>query len=264
MKAEAVFTTIDNRGVARLTFNRHECRNAFDEALIDRICDEIGRLSSDTHVRAIVLTGAGSAFCAGADVAMMARAADNPSNDNKDDARRLSHMLQSIYTAPVPTIAFINGPTIAAGIGVACACDIAIAADHATFAFSEVRFGLTPAVISPYVIEAIGARQARRYFLTGEKFDCETALRLGLVHAVAPAARLDNMLNAIVTDLRLGGPEAQNETKDLIRNVSGRPIEERLIEGNANRIARIRSGDEGREGIAAYLEKRPPTWVTDG
>ncbi|MFQ5564059.1 MAG: enoyl-CoA hydratase-related protein, partial [Parvularculaceae bacterium] len=182
MTEPLLITTIDSRGVARLTMNRPEIRNAFNQALIGQICDAIGRLNADANVRVIVLTGAGSAFSAGADLHMMRAVADYSPMENKDDARRLAHMLHAIYCASKPTVALVNGPAMGGGLGLIAACDIAIAAEEAFFALTEARIGLIPAVISPFVMQAIGARQARRYFLTGERFDAVRAKELGLVH----------------------------------------------------------------------------------
>ncbi|NNL89148.1 MAG: gamma-carboxygeranoyl-CoA hydratase, partial [Marinicaulis sp.] len=178
MTEQSLITTIDKRGVARLTLNRPEVRNAFDEGLIHNICDTMGRLGADENVRIIVLTGTGSVFCAGADLNMMSRVAGYTQTENTDDARRLAHMLWSIYHSPKPTIARVNGPAMGGGLGLIAACDISIGVDDAFFALSEVRVGLIPAVISPFVIEAIGPQQARRYFLSGEKFDAERAKEL--------------------------------------------------------------------------------------
>lgn len=259
--ADQLLAAVDGRGVARLTMNRPELRNAFNEALIGGICDAMGRLSADVNVRVIVLTGAGSAFSAGADLSMMKRVAAYSAAENKDDARRLAHMLHSIYSSTKPTVALVNGPAMGGGVGLTAACDIAIAADTAFFALTETRLGLVPAVISPFVVQAIGARQARRYFLTGERFDAETARRLGLVHMVAMPEQLEATLDGVIDDLLACGPLAQNEAKDLIRAVADRPVTEGVMEDAAGRIARLRASPEGREGVTAFLEKRKPRWV---
>lgn len=261
MKDQHLITTVDKRGVARLTMNRPELRNAFNEALIGEICDAMGRLSADINVRVIVLTGAGSAFSAGADLNMMKRVAEFSAAENKDDARRLAHMLSSIYSSTKPTVALVNGPAMGGGVGLTAACDIAIAADTAFFALSEARLGLIPAVISPFVVQAIGARQARRYFLTGERFDAETARRLGLVHMVAMLEQLEATLDGVINDLLACGPVAQDEAKDLIRAVADRPVTDAVMEETAGRIARLRASKEGKEGVTAFLEKRKPNWV---
>lgn len=261
MKDQVLLTTIDSRGVARLTMNRPEVKNALNEALIEAICDAMGRLSADANVRIVVLTGAGDAFCGGADINMMRRVAEYSAAENKDDARRLAHMLNSIYTSTKPVIALVNGPAMGGAVGLAAACDIAIAVDTAFFALSEVRLGIIPAVISPFVVQAIGVRQARRYFLTGERFDAETARRIGLVHMAAMPAQLEATLDGAIANLLACGPGAQKEAKELIRAVKNRPINESVIEDTAGRIARLRASPEGKEGLEAFLEKRKPNWI---
>ncbi len=256
-----LLVTIDNRGVARLTLNRPDVRNAFNEKLIGDICDAVARLSTDQNVRILVVTGAGAAFCAGADLDMMRRVADYSAQENKDDARRLAHMLQSIYLCEKPTIALVNGAAMGGGVGIVAACDIAIASEDAVFGLTEVRVGLIPAVISPFVMRAMGTRQARRYFLTGERFDAETARRISLVHMVAMGAQLDATLDGVVRDLLACGPVAQKEAKDLIRCVAFQPIDDRIMEETSARIARVRSSPEGKEGVLSFLEKRKPDWI---
>lgn len=262
MTGQYLITTIDQSGVARLTMNRPELRNAFNQELIEEICEAMGRLSTNEAVRAVVLTGAGKAFSAGADLNMMRKVADYSPVKNKDDARRLSHMLASIYHSTKPTIALVNGPAMGGALGLITACDIAIGSEDAFFALSEVRLGLIPAVISPFVIQAIGARQARRYFITGERFDAETAKTIGLLHIVKPAAELDDALGAMLDNLLACGPIAQCEAKALIQAVAGRTIEEGVMNDTAERIARIRASKEGKEGITAFLEKRKADWTS--
>lgn len=261
MTDKVLLTDIDNRGVARLTMNRPGVKNAFNEDLIVAIADAVKTIAADLSVRAIVLTGAGDAFSAGGDLNMMRSAGEASSAENKDEARRLAHMLHTIYDAPKPVIALVNGATMGGGVGLVAACDIAIASDTAFFALSEARLGLIPAVISPFVIEAIGARQARRYFLTGERFDTETARRLGLIHMAAMAEQLEATLDGALKSLLACGPCAQREAKDLIRSVAGRAITDDIMEETAGRIARLRASDEGKEGMSAFLEKRKPNWV---
>lgn len=261
MSENVLLTTIDSRGVARLTLNRPDLRNAFNEEVIDQICDAMGRFNNDPNVRAIVLTGSGNAFSAGADLNMMKRVAEYSAAENKDDARRLAHMLQSIYHSPKPTIALVNGPAMGGGLGLIAACDIAIGAEEAFFALSEVRLGLIPAVISPFVVQAIGVRQARRYFLTGEKFDSKAAEDMGLLHMRAPRSALGDALKTLIENLLLGAPEAQNESKDLIRRVKYEHVTEGLLSDVAGRIAKRRASAEGKEGVIAFLEKRKPNWL---
>ncbi|MEX0644278.1 MAG: enoyl-CoA hydratase/isomerase family protein [Parvularculaceae bacterium] len=261
MGSEVLRTDIDSRGVARLTMNRPEIKNAFNEELIVAIAEGVARASADRNVRAIVLTGAGTAFSAGADLNMMKRVSQFSAAENKGDAKRMAQMLHAIYAAPKPTIALVNGPAMGGGVGLTAACDIAVAADTAFFALSESRLGIIPAVISPFVIEAIGARQARRFFLTGERFDAETARRIGLVHMVAIPENLEATLDGLLADLLAAGPIAQSEAKDLIRSVANRPINDAIMEDTAGRISRLRASAEGKEGVAAFLEKRKPNWV---
>ncbi len=263
MTEQVLITTIDQRGVAWLTMNRPEIRNAFNEQLIGEICEAMGRLTSDENVRVIVLTGAGTAFSGGADLNMMQRAAGYSAAENKDDARRLAHMLSSIYHSPKPTVALVNGPAMGGGIGLIAACDIAIGADTSFFALSEVRVGLIPAVISPFVIQAITVRQARRYFLTGERFDAATALRLGLLHKLAATDALNDALEVVLADLLVGGPASQELAKELIRKVAYRPLSEAVMEDTATMIAKTRASKEGKEGVTAFLEKRKPDWLTN-
>ena len=258
-----LIATIDTRGVARLTMNRPEVRNAFNEELIHQICDAMGRFNNDPNVRVVVLTGAGNAFSAGADLNMMKRVAGYSAAENKDDARRLAHMLQSIYHSPKPTIALVNGPAMGGGLGLIAACDIAVGAEEAFFALSEVRVGLIPAVISPFVVQAMGVRQARRYFLTGERFDSKTAEDMGLLHMRAPASALGDALEGVVENLLVGAPEAQGEAKQLIRTVKYQYITEGVLNETAERIARRRASPEGKEGVTAFLEKRKPGWLAD-
>lgn len=263
MSDQFLITTIDEHGIARLTMNRPDLRNAFNTALIESICDTMGRLSNQKDVRAIILTGAGKAFSAGADLNMMKQVATYSPAENKDDARRLAHMLATIYHCRKPTIARVNGPAMGGGLGLIAACDIAIGADTSFFALSEVRLGLIPAVISPFVIQAIGPRAARRYFLTGERFNAQTAREMGLLHIATSPDKLDDEINAMIDELLLCGPAAQWQARDLINAVAGRIIEDGLMNDTAERIAKIRASNEGKEGIDAFLQKRKPNWIAD-
>ncbi|MEM9170377.1 MAG: enoyl-CoA hydratase/isomerase family protein [Pseudomonadota bacterium] len=264
MEDQVLRVTVDRRGVARLTMNRPTVRNAFDEELIGALCDAMGAIAGDSGVRVVVLTGAGGAFCAGADLNMMRRAASFSDNENKDDARRLAHMLRAIYDSPKPVIARVNGPALGGGVGVVCACDVAVAVEESFFALSEVRLGLVPAVISPFVVRAMGPRPARRYFLTAERFDAEEAKRLGVVHKVVMGAQLDDAVDETVEKMLLAGPHALSASKDLIRRVAYEPITDGVMEETAGLIAGIRASDEGKEGVGAFLEKRPPAWINAG
>ncbi|MEM1397279.1 MAG: enoyl-CoA hydratase/isomerase family protein [Pseudomonadota bacterium] len=255
--------TIDPRGVATFKMNRPDVRNAFDEEMIGAICDAFGRYGHDDAVRAIIMTGAGKSFCAGADLNMMQRVAEYSADENRDDARRLAYMLNTINSCSKPVIAQVNGPAIGGGVGIVAACDIAVAAEEAFFSLSEVRLGLIPAVISPFVVQAITPNEARRWFLTGERFAASTAKRIGLVHMVAMGAQLDATVDALMQNVLAGGPNAQREAKALINAVAFKPIDGKVMEDTANRIATVRASAEGREGITSFLEKRKPSWVKE-
>lgn len=258
----AVLVSRDARGVATVTLNRPERRNAFDDALIRELNRCLTALARDRSVRVVVLTGAGSAFSAGADINWMRRVAGYSKRQNRADAMGLARMLQRLDTLPKPTVARVNGAAYAGAIGLVCACDVAVAAAEATFAISEVRLGLLPATIAPYVTATIGARQARRFNLTGEAFDADEALRIGLVHKVAPLAQLDAAIDEIVTALLNGAPDAQAKAKRMIAAVSGKPITPTVMVRTADAIAEARASPEGREGLAAFLDKRKPRFRT--
>jgi len=249
-------------GVARVTLNRPEVRNAFDDALIKLLHEAFVSLAKDQSVRAVVLAGNGPSFCAGADLNWMKRMAGYDFAANQRDAQALADMLAALDRMPKPTIARVHGPAFAGGTGLVAACDIAVGAKEAKFCFSEAKLGLSPATISPHVLRAIGERAARRYFLTAERFDAAEAWRLGLVHEIAnDDAQMDEKIGDIVDSLLACGPVAQTEAKALLRAVSGRPIMSELIQDTAERIAKIRSSPEGREGISAFLEKRRAAWI---
>lgn len=247
--------------IATVTLDRPDIHNAFDETLIARLTETFVDLDDDPAVRAVVLAGAGKSFCAGADLNWMKRMAAFGPEENLADANALAAMLRALYALSKPTIARVHGAAYGGGVGLVAACDIAIGAQDATFALSEAKLGLIPATIGPYVIEAIGARQARRYFLTAERFDAATARSIGLLHEVVPAQALDLRIDAILELLRAAGPHAQLECKALIRGVAHRPIDADVIAGTARHIAAVRASEEGREGVAAFLGKRAPAWV---
>ena len=248
--------------VAVVTLNRPEIRNAFDDGLISSLSRTLRDLESDDSVRAVVLAGAGPAFCAGADLHWMKRMAGYSYEQNLADARALAGMLKALDRMSKPTIARVHGAAFAGGVGLVAACDIAIGTPQAEFALTEAKLGLSPATISPYVVRAIGQRAARRYFLTAERFDAAEAQRLGLLSAVVPAETLDAAIDALLGHLSQGGPGALAAIKDLIRAVSCGPVDEAMIEDTAKRIAEIRVSPEGREGIASFLEKRKASWCS--
>lgn len=248
--------------VARVTLNRPQLHNAFDEALIQGLADAFAALGEDAAVRVVLLAGAGRSFSAGADLNWMKRAAGYDEERNRADARALELMLRTIDECPKPVVALVNGAAIGGGVGLVAACDIAIAAEGAQFATSEVRLGIVPAVIAPFVVRAIGPREARRWFLTAERFGAEEARRIGLVHEMVPADRLEERGAAMVAELLKGGPEAQAEAKRLVQVVRTMPQGGSILaEATVAMIADRRASAEGKEGIGAFLEKRKPGWV---
>jgi len=247
-------------GVARVTLDRPEIRNAFDDALIAALTSVLRELDADEGVRAVVLAGNGPAFCAGADLNWMKRMAGYGYEQNLADAQALAAMLQTLDRMRKPTVARVHGAAFAGGVGLVAACDIAIGVPEAKFCLSEARLGLSPATISPYVVRAMGERMARRYFLTAEVFDAAEARRVGLLTAVSPSEKLDGEIEEILRHLMMGGPQAMAKIKDLIRAVASGPVDDAMIADTATRIAEIRVSPEGREGIASFLEKRKPSW----
>ena len=254
---------VERRGqLATVWLNRPEVRNAFDDAAIAEITDVFSALGRETAVRAIVLAARGPVFCAGADLNWMKRMAGYSHAENLDDANRLAAMLRAIYECPRPVVARVQGDCYAGGMGLVAACDIAVAADTVRFCLSEVRIGLIPATISPYVIKAMGEQAARRYFLTAERFSAQEALRLSLVHeAVAPDA-LDAGVERLVDALLAASPDAVSEAQRLVREMGGRPVDDAVVADTVARIADIRASAQGREGVQSFLEKRKPSWLT--
>jgi methylglutaconyl-CoA hydratase len=247
-------------GVTTLTLNRPEVHNAFDEALIGNLADAFNAASNDTGVRAIVLRANGKSFSAGADLNWMKRMAGFSEEENLADAKRLAELLRIIDTCPKPTIARVHGHAFAGATGLIACCDLAVAVTEAEFAVTEVRLGLIPAVISPYLIRAMGARQARRWFLTAERFSAEQALAMNLIHEVVLAEELDPCVDHWLDAVRKAGPHALGAAKQLVRAVDQSP-DAAVVEETAKRIAVIRAGAEGKEGVAAFLEKRKPGWM---
>lgn len=260
MTLHAPLDVAHDGAIVRLTLNRPDMRNAFDETLIAALTSAVRQAAQDSRVRVLLLTGAGKAFCAGGDLNWMRKMATHTDADNRADATRLADMLHTIWSCPKPVVACVNGDAYAGGMGLLSACDIAIAAESAHFCLSETRLGLLPATISPYVIRAMGERAANRYFLTAERFDAATALRLGLLHDVVPAEALHDATDAICRTLCANGPDAVQASKRLVRDFAGQTIDAALIADTVERIASCRSTDEAREGVAAFLEKREPSW----
>jgi len=247
-------------GVATLTMARPEVFNAFDETMIAEMDAAFATLIDDGAVRIIVLAGAGKHFSAGADLQWMRRASEASFDWNVNDARRFSEMLARIESCPKPTVARVHGAALGGGVGLACACDIAIASDAASFSVSEAKFGILPSVIGPYLVNAIGKRQARRLALTTERIDATEALAIGLVQRVVPAAELDHALEDTVRHLSAGGPNAHREIKAYLGQLAVGPVTPEVRELTAQTIARVRGTDEAQEGFDAFLNKRPPKW----
>ena len=248
-------------GVATIWMNRPDVHNAFNEALIAELTDACRQLDADDSVRVVVLAGRGKSFSAGADLNWMRRAADASVEANLADARKLAGMLRALAELTKPTIARVQGAALGGGMGLASACDICVASTAASFATSEVKFGIIPSAISPYVLRAIGARQAGRYFQTAERISAAEAKALGLAHEVVAPEELDAKVAGIVASLVQGGPKSQAAATDLIRAVADQPVSDAVVEDTARRIAELRATPEAKEGLAAFLDKRPAAWV---
>jgi methylglutaconyl-CoA hydratase len=259
--AYATLIVGQRNAVATVALARPDVHNAFNETLIAELTRALRTLDADDSVRAVILLGQGRSFCAGADLNWMKKMAAYGHAENVADATALATMLAALVGMGKPTIARVHGAVFGGGVGLVAGCDIAIAAHDATFSLSEAKLGLIPATISPYVVEAIGARQARRYFLTAERFTAAEAFRIGLVHDIVPADELDARINEVLGALLLAGPRAQTAAKALIRAVAHQPIDARVIADTAERIAVARASAEGKEGVAAFLDKRAAAWV---
>ncbi len=250
------------RGVARIDMARPEVFNAFNEAMIGELADTFEQLAADPQVRVIVLAGEGQAFSAGADLQWMQRASAASPEWNLDDARRFAHMLHLVASCPKPTIARVQGLALGGGVGLVCACDLAIASADARLAVSEVRFGILPSVIGPYLVNAVGKRQALRLGLSASRITAAQALAMGLVHqVVSDPADLDTAVDALAGELLQGGPLAQGELKALFGALSVGPVTPEVRELTARTISRVRGTDEARQGFAAFLAKRPAPWI---
>ena len=258
--SELVTTAVDARGVAALTLNRADKHNALDGAIMRELQAALTQLQLDAKVRLVVLSGAGASFCAGADIAHMRSMRDATEQQNVDDALVLARLLRTLDELDRPVIARVNGNVFGGGIGLVACADIAIAVESAKFALTEVRLGIVPAAISPYVVAAIGNRQARRLFLTAASFDATEARQLGLVHFTSPAESLNAAVEAQVDLVLRGGPEALREAKKLVRRASPPVDRDTLTAENARLLARLRVSPEGKEGLSAFLERRKPNW----
>ena len=254
---------IEHQGsIGLVTLNRPERHNAFDDAMIAELTEALRAMEGDESVRVVVLSGAGASFCAGADLNWMRRMGSFSLDENRRDAMGLATLMRTLAHLRKPTVARVHGAAYGGGVGLVACCDIGCATQQTMFALTEAKLGLTPAVISPYVVAAIGERFARRYFLTGERFEAADAWRLGLIHEMTLSEDdLDQKVGEIVDALLVCGPVAQKEAKELIRVVAGKPVTSELIQDTAERIAKLRASPEGREGVSAFLEKRKASWI---
>ncbi len=248
-------------GVATVLLNRPEVRNAFNDEVINELTQAFTELGARDEVRAIVLAASGTAFCAGADLNWMRRMADYTREQNVADAGQLAAMLRAIYECPKPTVARVQGDVFAGGVGLVAACDMVVSVETANYCLSEVKLGLIPATISPYVIRAMGARAAHRYFLTAERFSAAEALRIGFVHEVVTADALNAKVDEITKALCSASPHAVKACKALLQGVAGRDIDATLIARTVQGIADIRASAQGKEGVQSFLEKRKPDWL---
>ncbi|WP_333706161.1 enoyl-CoA hydratase/isomerase family protein [Ottowia beijingensis] len=249
--------------VATVVLSRPDVRNAFNDEVIAELSQAFIQLGDDPQVRAIVLMAEGPAFCAGADLNWMRRMADYSREENEQDAEKLAFMLRTIYECPKPTIARVQGDVYAGGMGLVACCDMAVSVDTANYCLSEVKLGLIPATIGPYVIRAMGPRASHRYFLTAERFSAQQAQRIGFVHEVVPADQLDATVSTWVQALLAASPNAIKECKKLVQYVAGRDITRLLIDHTVKAIADIRASDEGKEGVQSFLNKRKPAWMVN-
>lgn len=249
-----------NGGVATITLNRPDLHNAFNEIVIGELTRYFEKAGEDKSVRVVVLRGNGKSFSAGGDLHWMRRMADYTYQQNVNDAMRLGTLLKTMNTLGKPTIALVQGNAFGGGVGLTACCDIAIAEEGAQFCLSEVRIGLIPSIIAPYVMAAIGSRQARRYFMTAERFDARVAEKIGLVHEVCAKGALDQALEQLVTAIMDGAPQAQARGKKLILGIAARPVDDAMIQHTVEQIAEARASDEGKEGLSAFLNKTEPYW----
>lgn len=248
-------------GVVFVTINRPQKKNAFDAAVIAALYEAFETLQGADRVRVVFIRGAGGTFSAGADLGWMASAADWSESDNRDDAMGLAKMLKALHDVPALTVALVEGAAMGGGAGIVAACDMAVAVEGARFAFSEVKLGLIPATIAPYVIEAVGARRARQLFLTANTFDADYAAHAGLIDMVLPEGSVDEFISMLSDSLTANAPGAMGDAKRLVHDVAGKAIDHGLMEDTARRIARARVSDEGQEGVRAFLDKRPASWT---
>ncbi len=258
----SILFTVDENNIGRLTLNRPDVHNAFNNEMVQRLTDHLRKIHEDPTLRALVIRGNGPSFCAGADLAWMERASKFTEEENFEDARLLSLMMYFLDVLPIPTLTYVQGAVLGGGVGMIACSDIVISDPQTLFSFSEVKMGLLPAVISPYILRAIGSRYSRRYFLTGEKFDATTAHQMGLIHEIVDPenqeAAIDNLLRHILS----GGPSAVLQAKKLIQQLMPEVTEaQRLM--TIELIAQVRRSEEGLQGIRAFLTKKSPPWVSN-
>jgi methylglutaconyl-CoA hydratase len=258
---DKVITDIDDHGVAQVRLNNPDKHNAFDDEIIGELTEAFVAIVDNSNVRVMVLGSEGKSFSAGADLEWMKRMASYSYDENLRDASALALMLKTLNEIPQPTIARVQGAAFGGAVGLVSCCDMAVAASAASFSLSEVKIGLVPATISPYVIAAIGHRAARRYFVTAERFDAHRALQLGLVNEVVDAEQLDQEIDRLINTLLANGPEAVTGAKQLVFDVAGKPIDQQLIDATCETIAAIRVSEQGQEGLQAFLERRKPQWI---
>ncbi|WP_372625400.1 enoyl-CoA hydratase/isomerase family protein [Arsukibacterium sp.] len=253
--------TIDQRGVANLVLNRPDVHNAFDDLMIAELIQVLDKLASNDQVKVLLLSANGKNFSAGADLNWMRSMAEKDYEQNLDDANELATLMHKLDKFPKPTIAMVQGAAFGGAVGLVACCDMAIATDTASFCLSEVKIGLIPAVISPYVMRALGERQSRRYFLTAERFSADTAKSLGLLHEIVSATELTQKADTLAEQLLQNSPAAMSAAKALIHNIYNRKISNNVVAHTTQAIAEIRVSDEGQEGLSAFLEKRRPNWL---
>ena len=258
-----VITQIDSRGIAQVILNNPDKHNAFDDQMIIQLTKAFHTVAANPDVRIMLLKSEGKSFSAGADLEWMKRMASYSYQQNLNDARALAAMLKALHQMPIPTIARVQGAAFGGAVGLISCCDIALASSNASFALSEVKIGLVPSTISPYVIAAIGERHAKRYFMTAERFDANTALQISLVHEAVEEQFLDDKVEQLITAILSNGPEAVVAAKQLVFAVSGKAIDSSLIEHTCEVIAGIRVSAQGQEGLSAFLDKRKPHWLKD-
>jgi len=263
MMNKAVLVEINSQGVATVSLNRADKHNAFDDDMIATLSEAFSALAENAAVRVVVLRSEGKSFSAGADLNWMKRMASYSREDNLRDAKALAEMLKRLNNLPVPTIARVQGAAFGGAVGLVSCCDIAIATERASFCLSEVKIGLTPATISPYVVAAIGPRASRRYFISAERFGAVKAEQLGLVSEICDSMQLDERIGEVVKALLANSPIAMMQAKHLVRDVAHQSIDEALISDTCERIANIRVSSEGQEGLSAFLEKRSPAWIKE-